>query len=190
MKTTKGDTVEKAVKDILKAVGEDPEREGLLGTPGRVSRMYQELLSGYDRDGGDLIRAVFDSEEYDQMVILKDIVFDSLCEHHMLPFRGLAHVGYLPSRKVLGVSKLARVVDMFARRLQIQERMTEQIAGFLMRHLKPQGVAVVVEAQHQCMNIRGVKKRQSVMVTSAMHGVFRDDAAVRTEFLRLAGRQP
>jgi len=180
--------IQGGVLRILDAIGENPQREGLKDTPARVARMYGELLGGYDQSPDPLVRAVFAADGYDQMVILRDIEFDSLCEHHMVPFRGHAHVGYLPQDKVLGVSKLARVVDMFAHRLQIQERLTEQIAGFLVEHLAPRGVGVVVEAQHQCMNIRGVRKRDSVMVTSSMQGEFRDDHAVRDEFLRLIGR--
>ena len=184
----KHEAIKVAVATILRQVGEDPEREGLLDTPARVARMYDELLSGYTQDPQAILRAVFATEGYDQMVILREIEFDSLCEHHMVPFRGHASVAYIPDKKVIGISKLARIVDMFSRRLQIQERMTDQIARFIMDNLAPLGVAVVVDAQHECMNIRGVKKRDSVMTTSAMLGKFRDDSDVRSEFLRLIGR--
>ena len=179
------DAIRDAVEHLLLAVGEEPEREGLLGTPGRVARMYEELLEGYALDTSSITSAVFSAEGYDQLVLLRSIEFDSLCEHHLLPFRGKAAVAYLPDKKVIGISKLARIVDLFARRLQVQERMTEQIATFIMEHLQPLGVGVIVEAQHQCMGIRGVRKRHSVMTTSALHGAFRDDAKVRAEFLQL-----
>jgi GTP cyclohydrolase IA len=176
-------TVQAAVLQMLKAFGEDTERQGLQRTPERVARMYVELLSGYRADPERLINdAVFD-EKYDEMVIVRDIEFFSLCEHHLLPFVGRVHIAYLPNGKVMGLSKLPRIVDMFARRLQVQERMTRQIADFLRDQLKPQGVAVVVEALHMCTMMRGVKKHDARMTTSAMHGAFRSNLATRQEFL-------
>lgn len=180
--------IETATADILTAVGEDPQREGLLNTPHRVARMYEELLSGYRVDPAKLINnAIFDVE-YDDMVIVRDIEFNSLCEHHMLPFLGHAHVAYIPNGKVIGLSKIPRVVDMFARRLQVQERMTRQIANFLHEVLNARGVAVVVEGKHMCSMIRGVQKCDSSMTTSAMLGEFRDNQSTRTEFLAHLGR--
>ena len=176
--------IEAAVKEILLAVGEDIEREGLKGTPGRVARMYAELLGGMLEDPKRHLRRVF-SENYDEIVLLRDIAFYSICEHHLMPFIGSAHVAYLPAGAVLGVSKLARVVDCFARRLQVQERLTDQIADFLMDSLKPRGVAVVLEASHSCMTIRGVKKPGSLMVTSSLRGIFRRDPRSRNEIMSL-----
>ncbi len=172
-----------AVKNILTAVGEDPEREGLLRTPERVARMYEELLAGYRTDPLAMVNDALFEVEYDEMVIVRDIEFYSLCEHHMLPFIGRAHVAYIPRGRVIGLSKIPRIVDMFARRLQVQERMTRQIADFLCELLNPQGVGVVVEALHLCSMIRGVKKHDSRMTTSTMLGVFRTDLALRMEFL-------
>ncbi len=172
-----------AVKNILTAVGEDPEREGLLRTPERVARMYEELLAGYRTDPLAMVNDALFEVEYDEMVIVRDIEFYSLCEHHMLPFFGRAHVAYIPRGRVIGLSKIPRIVDMFARRLQVQERMTRQIADFLCELLNPQGVGVVVEALHLCSMIRGVKKHDSRMTTSTMLGVFRTDLALRMEFL-------
>ena len=176
--------IEKAVTEILLAVGEDAEREGLKGTPGRVARMYAELLSGMHEDPKQHLRSVF-TENYDEIVLLRDIPFYSICEHHLMPFIGSAHVAYLPSGVVLGVSKLARIVDCFARRLQTQERLTYQIADFIMNNLKPQGVAVVLEMSHNCMTIRGIKKPGSIMVTSALRGIFKRDPKSRSEVLSL-----
>ena len=176
--------IEKAVTEILSAVGEDTEREGLKGTPGRVARMYAELLAGMHEDPKQHLRSVF-TENYDEIVLLRDIPFYSICEHHLMPFIGSAHVAYLPSGSVLGVSKLARIVDCFARRLQTQERLTYQIADFIMNSLKPQGVAVVLEASHSCMTIRGIKKPGSIMVTSALRGIFKRDPKSRSEVLGL-----
>jgi len=176
--------IEKAVREILLAVGEDTEREGLKGTPGRVARMYAELLGGMHEDPKQHLRSVF-TENYDEIVLLRDIPFYSICEHHLMPFIGSAHVAYLPSGSVLGVSKLARIVDCFARRLQAQERLTYQIADFIMNSLKPQGVAVVLEASHSCMTIRGIKKPGSIMVTSALRGIFKRDPKSRNEVLSL-----
>jgi GTP cyclohydrolase I len=176
--------IRKAAKEILLAVGEDTEREGLKGTPERVARMYAELLGGMHEDPKRHLRSVF-TENYDEIVLLRGIPFYSICEHHLMPFIGSAHVAYLPSGAVLGVSKLARIVDCFARRLQTQERLTYQIADFIMDSLKPQGVTVVLEASHSCMTIRGIKKPGSVMVTSALRGIFKRDPKSRNEILSL-----
>ncbi len=176
--------IEKAVLEILAAVGEDPHREGLRETPQRVGRMFAELLAGMNHDPGEHLASIF-HEEYDEIVLLRDIPFYSVCEHHLMPFIGKAHVAYLPAGKVLGISKLARVVDTFSRRLQLQERLTGQIADFLMERLSPQGVAVVLEASHSCMTIRGVRKPGSMMVTSALRGIFKKDPRSRAEVLTL-----
>jgi len=183
-KTIDTERIRKAVKEILLAVGEDTEREGLKKTPERVARMYAELLGGMHEDPKKHLRSVF-TENYDEIVLLRDVPFYSICEHHLMPFIGSANVAYLPSGTVLGVSKLARVVDCFARRLQTQERLTYQIADFIMSSLKPQGVAVVLEASHSCMTIRGIKKPGSVMVTSALRGIFKRDPRSRNEVMSL-----
>ncbi len=175
--------IEEAAKNIICAVGEDPNREGLRRTPLRIASMYDELLSGYNADPEKIINNALFEVEYDEMVLVRDIEFYSLCEHHMLPFMGRAHVAYIPSGKVIGLSKIPRIVDMFARRLQVQERMTRQIADFIRDLLKPQGVAVVVEGLHLCMMMRGIKKHNARMTTSAMHGAFRANLATRQEFL-------
>jgi GTP cyclohydrolase I len=172
-----------AISTILDAVGEDPTRGGIAETPSRVARMYDELLSGYKTDPVELLNNALFDVEYDEMVVVKDIDFYSMCEHHMLPFYGHASVGYLPDGKVIGLSKIPRLVDMFARRLQVQERMTQQIASFLEELIKPRGVAVVVEASHLCAAMRGVKKQRTRMVTSAMLGAFRDNPSTRGEFM-------
>ncbi|MEW6287235.1 MAG: GTP cyclohydrolase I FolE [Chloroflexota bacterium] len=177
------ETVKGLMYDLIKALGEDPEREGLKNTPHRVSRMFTELLSGYTTDPQQVINGALFNINYDEMVLVRDIEFYSLCEHHMLPFLGRAHVAYLPAGKVIGLSKIPRIVDMYARRLQVQERMTRQIADFLQKTLQPQGVAVVVEAVHLCSMMRGVKKHDARMTTSAMHGAFRANLATRQEFL-------
>jgi GTP cyclohydrolase I len=177
------DATKDLVLELLKAVGEDPEREGLKNTPIRVARMYTELLSGYTADSERIVNGALFEVKYDEMVIVRDIEFYSLCEHHILPFIGRAHVAYIPDGKVIGLSKIPRIVDMYARRLQVQERMTRQIADFLRDLLKPQGVAVVVEAMHLCSMMRGVKKHDARMTTSAMHGAFRANLATRQEFL-------
>ncbi|HVM71070.1 MAG TPA: GTP cyclohydrolase I FolE [Anaerolineales bacterium] len=180
--------IQKAVSSILLAVGESPEREGLKRTPERVARMYAELLSGYSADPVSIVNdAIFDVK-YDEMVIVRDVEFYSLCEHHMLPFMGRVHVAYIPDGKVLGLSKIPRIVDIFARRLQVQERMTRQIADLIRDLLHPQGVGVVVEALHLCMMMRGVQKHNARMTTSAMHGAFRANLATRQEFLENIGR--
>ena len=177
------EAAKKTVLELLKAVGEDPEREGLKNTPDRVARMYTELFSGYSADPAKIINGALFDISYDEMVLVRDIEFYSLCEHHMLPFLGRAHVAYIPAGRVIGLSKIPRIVDMYARRLQVQERMTRQIADLLQQILKPQGVAVVVEAVHLCSMMRGVKKHDARMTTSAMHGAFRANLATRQEFL-------
>ena len=178
--------IEKAVREILIAVGEDPKRKDVKDTPRRVAEMYEEILEGSALDPEKELEVIFE-KEHDEIVLLKNIPFYSVCEHHMLPFIGKCHIGYIPKKKVIGVSKLARVVDMYARRLQIQERLTNQIARVLMDKVGAQGVGVVIEAQHLCMMMRGVEKQNSKMITSAMHGSFRSQMATRTEFLRLIG---
>jgi GTP cyclohydrolase I len=172
-----------SVTEILKAIGEDPEREGLVRTPERVARAYQEILGGYQTDPVKLVNSALFTVDYDEMVIVKDIEFYSLCEHHMLPFFGKAHVAYVPKGKVIGLSKIPRIVDMFAHRLQVQERMTQQIAEFIQGVINPWGVGVVIEGQHLCMMMRGIKKEQAKMTTSAMLGGFRKRLETRMEFL-------
>jgi GTP cyclohydrolase I len=181
--------IEKAVREILLAVGEDPDREGLIKTPNRVARSYAELMSGMREDPRRHLRTVF-TESYDEIVILRDIEFYSLCEHHLLPFTGRAHVAYLPDGKVVGLSKLARLVDGFARRPQVQERLTTQIADALMEELNPIGAACVIEASHTCMTIRGARKPGSLMVTSALRGSFKDNSTSRAEVLSLMHGSP
>lgn len=175
--------LEDSILQLLKGVGENPEREGLKYTPKRVARMYSELLNGYHIDPVAMINGALFNITYDEMVLVRDIEFYSLCEHHILPFIGRVHVAYIPDGKVIGLSKIPRIVDMYARRLQVQERMTRQIADFLRDLLRPQGVAVVVEAVHLCSMMRGVKKHDARMTTSAMHGAFRANLATRQEFL-------
>jgi len=174
---------EAVVAQFLRTLGERPEREGLRNTPRRVARMYAELLSGYHTDAEKIVNGAVFSINYDEMVIVRDIEFYSLCEHHMLPFLGRAHVAYMPDGKVIGLSKIPRIVDLFSRRLQVQERMTRQIANELQELLAPKGVAVVVEGLHLCMMMRGVQKHDARMTTSAMHGAFRANLATRQEFL-------
>ena len=176
--------IERAVREILLAVGEDPDREGLLKTPNRVARAYGELMAGLQEDPKRHLKTVF-NERYDEVVLLKDIEFHSLCEHHLLPFTGRAHVAYLPDGKVVGLSKLARLVEGFARRPQVQERLTTQIADALMEELSPIGAACVVQATHTCMTMRGAKKHGSTMVTSALRGIFKENPASRSEILSL-----
>ena len=175
--------IEAAVREILVQVGEDPEREGLLNTPNRIARMYDEILAGYDVDPIALVNDALFTVEYDEMVLVKDIEFFSMCEHHMLPFFGRAHVAYTPCGKVIGLSKIPRIVEMFARRLQVQERMTRQIAELLDDVLKPYGVGVVIEGSHMCSMMRGVKKEHARMVTSTMLGAFKEKEKTRNEFL-------
>ena len=177
-----------AVHALLAEIGEDPSREGLAGTPERVRRMYDELTAGYHVDPDALLNGACFNVDYDEMVVVRDIEFFSLCEHHLLPFIGHAHVGYLPRGRVVGLSKIPRIVDMFAKRLQVQERLTVQVAEFLMERLEPKGVACVVEATHLCTMMRGVKKQEATMVTSSMTGTFRRDARTRAEFMGLIGK--
>jgi GTP cyclohydrolase I len=177
-----------AVQALLAEIGEDPSREGLAGTPERVRRMYDELTAGYHVDPDALLNGACFNVDYDEMVVVRDIEFFSLCEHHLLPFIGHAHVGYLPRGRVVGLSKIPRIVDMFSKRLQLQERLTVQVAGFLMERLEPKGVACVVEATHLCTMMRGVKKQEATMVTSSMTGTFRRDARTRAEFMGLIGK--
>ena len=177
------ETIRRVMFEFLKAVGENPEREGLKNTPARVARMYGELLCGYNMDSAMIINGALFNINYDEMVLVRDIEFYSLCEHHLLPFIGRAHIAYVPAGKVIGLSKIPRIVDMYARRLQVQERMTRQIADLLQTTLEPQGVAVVVEGMHLCSMMRGVKKHDARMTTSAMHGAFRANLATRQEFL-------
>jgi GTP cyclohydrolase I len=176
--------IERAVREILAAVGEDPDREGLRETPARVARMYQELFSGLHTNPRLHLQKFF-TEKYDEMVLVKDIAFNSMCEHHMLPFIGKAHIGYIPSGRVVGLSKLARVVEEVSHRPQVQERMTEEIANLLIEELQVKGVAVVIEASHSCMAVRGVRKPESICVTSAMKGTFRSNLSSRSEVMQL-----
>jgi len=179
---------EKAVRTLIAWAGDDPEREGLRDTPARVVRSYEEFFGGYDADPEELLMRTFEETDgYDEMVLLRDIRFESHCEHHMAPIIGRAHVGYLPRRRVIGISKLARLVEVYGRRLQIQEKMTAQIANTISDVLQPHGVAVVIEAAHQCMTTRGVHKHGVVMVTSRMLGAFRKDPTTRREFLAMIG---
>jgi GTP cyclohydrolase IA len=180
--------IQNLVRELLREIGEDPDREGLLQTPRRVADALAFLTSGYRADEGKIINGALFTQETESMIIEKDIELYSLCEHHMLPFFGHCHIGYVPAGKVFGVSKLARLADMFARRLQIQERLAEQIAHVIMEKLEPHGVGVIVEAQHLCMMMRGVAKQGSLLTTSCMLGSFRNSRATRTEFLSLVGK--
>ena len=179
---------EDAVRVLLRWAGDDPEREGLLDTPGRVTRAYRQWFRGYEEDPVAMLQRTFEEVEgYDEMVVLRDIRFESYCEHHLAPIIGKAHVGYIPTDRVVGISKLARLVDAYAKRLQVQEKMTAQIANTLMTVLKPRGVAVVLEGEHHCMSTRGVHKHGVSMVTSTMLGGFRDDPRTRKEFMDIIG---
>jgi GTP cyclohydrolase I len=179
---------EKAVRTLLQWAGDDPNREGLLGTPDRVVRAYEEWFAGYGLDPVEMLKRTFEETEgYDEMVVLRDVRFESHCEHHVAPIIGKVHIAYLPDRRVIGISKLARLIDVFAKRLQIQEKMTAQIANTLSDVLLPKGVAVVIEAQHQCMTTRGIHKTGVSMVTSRMLGAFRDNQSTRREFLSIIG---
>ena len=178
---------ENLIRSLLEFIGEDPSREGLVDTPKRVIKSYEALFAGYSQKPEDVL-TVFGDESYDEMIVVKDIEFQSMCEHHMLPFLGKAHIAYIPSGKIIGLSKMPRLVDMYARRLQNQERLTYQVAHALYKILKPKGVAVVVEAKHLCMMARGVKKQQSEVTTSSMLGLFKSDFNTRNEFLRHVGR--
>ncbi len=180
---------EAAVRTLLRWAGDDPARAGLLGTPARVARAYEEWFGGYGQDPAELLRTTFDETGgYDEVILLRDVGFVSHCEHHLAPIVGRAHVAYMPDCRVAGISKLARVVDVFARRLQIQERMTAQIADVIQEVLEPRGVGVVIEAVHHCMTTRGVQKRDSLMTTSRLTGIFRDNPSTRREFLALIGK--
>ncbi|HJP70875.1 MAG TPA: GTP cyclohydrolase I FolE [Candidatus Limnocylindria bacterium] len=181
-------SLEDAVRTLLSEIGEDAGRDGLMRTPERVRRMYDELTAGYHVDPDRLINGATFAVDYDEMVVVRDIEFFSLCEHHLLPFIGKAHVGYLPRGRVIGLSKIPRIVDMYAQRLQVQERLTVQVAEFLMERLEPKGVACVIEATHLCTMMRGVKKQEATMVTSSMTGTFRRDARTRAEFMGLIGK--
>ena len=186
-KPTKEEAKE-AVKTLIKWAGDDPTREGLLETPNRVARSYQDFFSGYDEDPREILSKKFrEVEGYDEMIVLKDIRLESHCEHHMVPFIGKAHVGYLPKNKIVGLSKLARVVELFSKRLQIQEKLTAQIANTIDEILKPKGVGVIIEASHLCIATRGVHKETSRMVTSRMLGLFRDNSDTRREFMNIIG---
>ena len=180
---------EQAVRTLIRWAGDNPDREGLVGTPDRVVRSYEEFYRGYDEDPREMLNRTFEETDgYDEIVVLRDIRLESHCEHHMVPIIGKAHIGYLPGKRVVGISKLARVVDAFAYRLQIQEKLTAQIANTLQEVLQPRGVAVVIEAAHQCMTTRGVHKSDVAMVTSRMLGAFRDNGETRREFLTMIGR--
>jgi GTP cyclohydrolase IA len=183
-----GSQIPEAIRTLLAEVGEDPDRPGLVGTPDRVRRMYAELTEGYRIDPETVLNSATFEVDYDEMVVVRDIEFYSLCEHHLLPFFGRAHIGYLPRGRIIGLSKIPRVVDMYAHRLQVQERLTHQVAGFLMERLRPKGVACVIEATHLCTVMRGVRKQEATMVTSSMLGTFRADPRTRSEFLTFIGR--
>ena len=180
---------EAAIRKILEEIGENPDRQGLVDTPKRMEKMYKELTRGYDQNPEQLINKAMFDVDYDEMVVVTHIDFHSLCEHHLLPFFGVAHVGYLPRGKVVGLSKIPRIVDMYARRLQVQERMTAQIANVLQDQLHPGGVGVVVEGYHMCMSMRGVEKAKAKMITSTLLGSFREDPSTRSEFLELIRSQ-
>lgn len=180
-------SLEAVIHQLISLVGENPEREGLLDTPRRVAKTYEKLLSGYHQNLEGMM-TVFENEGYDEMVIAKNIEFYSLCEHHLLPFFGKVHVGYIPGEKIIGLSKMPRMIEVFSRRMQTQERLTSQIAQGLMDLLQPKGVGIVIEAQHLCMMARGVEKQNSVMTTSALRGLFKKNLNTRSEFLRLIGK--
>jgi GTP cyclohydrolase I len=183
-----GSALRRAVRDIIRAVGEDPEREGLLDTPRRVAEMYEEVFAGLNQDPAEALKVSFE-EGHQEMVIVRDIPFFSMCEHHFLPFHGVAHVGYIPNGRVVGLSKLARALEILARRPQLQERLTSQLADAIMSALAPSGVGVVVRAEHLCMTMRGIQKPGSQAVTSAMRGSFRREIATRAEFMQLIGHE-
>lgn len=185
----KQEVVEKNIKTILEEIGEDISRDGLLKTPHRVAKAYEFLMQGYNKKIEDVLNGAIFEEKYDEMVIVKDIDFYSMCEHHMLPFFGKVHIAYIPGGKIVGLSKIPRIVDVFARRLQVQERMTQQIADTIEEYLSPIGVGVVAEGYHMCMMMRGVQKQNSITTTSAMHGIFKSDARTRSEFLNLISQK-
>jgi GTP cyclohydrolase IA len=188
MKTGGKGRKESLIREFLTELGEDPKREGLLKTPDRVAKMYEFLTKGYRQDIGEVMNGAVFEEKYSEMVIVKDIDFFSICEHHLIPFFGKCHIAYIPNGRIIGLSKMPRIVEVFARRLQVQERMTQQIADTLYQFLKPMGVAVVMEAKHLCMIMRGVEKLNSIATTSAMLGAFRNDVKTRGEFLTLVSR--
>jgi GTP cyclohydrolase IA len=188
-KTEDTTKMEKTVRDLLIEIGEDPKREGLLKTPDRVAKMYQFLTKGYHEDIDKVLNKAVFTERYSEMVIVRDIDFFSLCEHHLVPFYGKCHIAYIPDGRIIGLSKMPRIVEVFARRLQVQERLTQQIAETIFSSLKPQGVGVVLEARHLCMMMRGVEQHVTVATTSAMLGTFRDDVKTRSEFLTLLHRK-
>jgi GTP cyclohydrolase I len=179
------EAISKAIREIISAIGEDGTREGLVDTPARIAQMYAEVFSGLGRDPREILAVGFEDEKHEEMVVLKDIPFYSMCEHHFLPFHGMAHVGYIPRKRLVGISKLARVVEILARRPQLQERLTGQIADTIMEALEPRGVGVVIEAEHLCMTMRGVRKPGSRLVTSASRGIFRTYPATRAEFFSI-----
>ena len=186
-----GDNLEKIesiILDLLKEIGEDPEREGLQKTPHRVAKSWTTFAKGYKQTPEEVVGDAVFNEQCDEVIAVKDIDFFSLCEHHLLPFKGVAHVGYLPERKIIGLSKIPRIVDIYARRLQVQERLTQQVADALQDVLNPKGVAVVIEAEHLCMQMRGVEKKSSFMITSAVRGAFRENNKTREEFLSIIGK--
>ncbi len=182
------EAIQKAVTVILRAVGESPEREGLVETPRRVADMYEELFSGLREDPRELLTVGFEEENHKEMVVVKDIPFASVCEHHLMVFHGVAHVGYVPDGRIVGLSKIARLVEILARRPQVQERLTSQVADLLMEGLRPRGAAAVIEATHLCMTVRGIKKPGSKVVTSATRGIFRENPSTRAEFFALVRR--
>ncbi|HXZ31883.1 MAG TPA: GTP cyclohydrolase I FolE [Terriglobales bacterium] len=188
--TLTGASFEELIREMIVRLGEDPSREGLISTPGRVHRAFEFLLKGYKEDPEALVRKALFTCTYDEMVIVKDVEMFSLCEHHMLPFFGKVHVAYIPNGKVIGLSKIPRLIEIFSRRLQIQERLTTQIAETIQNTIEPQGVGVVIEARHLCMMMRGVEKQHSAAVTSSMLGCFRDEQETRTEFLSLIRQRP
>ena len=180
--------IESIILDLLKEIGEDPEREGLQKTPHRVAKSWTTFAKGYKQTPEEVVGDAIFNEQCDEVIAVKDIDFFSLCEHHLLPFKGVAHVGYLPDEKIIGLSKIPRIVDIYARRLQVQERLTQQVADALQDVLSPKGVAVVIEAEHLCMQMRGVEKKSSFMITSAVRGVFRENNKTREEFLSIIGK--
>ena len=187
-----GDNLEKIeliILDLLKEIGEDPEREGLQKTPHRVAKSWTTFAKGYKQTPEEVVGDAVFNEQCDEVIAVKDIDFFSLCEHHLLPFKGVAHVGYLPEKKIIGLSKIPRIVDIYARRLQVQERLTQQVADALQDVLNPKGVAVVIEAEHLCMQMRGVEKKSSFMITSAVRGAFRENNKTREEFLSIIGKR-
>jgi len=188
MKKENNEKIEKLITELLIQIGEDPSREGLVKTPERVARAWEYVIQGYEQTPEKVVGDAIFKEICDEIVVVKDIDFFSLCEHHLLPFHGVTHVGYLPKDKIIGLSKIPRIIEIYARRLQVQERMTQEIANAIQQVLDPNGVAVMIEAEHLCMQMRGVEKKASFMVTSAVRGVFRDDRKTREEFLSISCR--